>query len=53
MEKVLGIIRHILTAGGGALVALGLLSEGDLSTISGLILTLVGTVWSVVIKNKK
>ena len=49
-EQILGIIRHTLTFGGGILVTLGLLSEGLLAEISGLLMTLVGGIWSIVDK---
>lgn len=51
-EQVLGIVRHILTFGGGILVTKGLLDNGMLSEISGAVITLIGAVWSIVEKNK-
>lgn len=51
-EQVLGIVRHILTFGGGILVAKGLIDNGMLSEISGAVITLIGAVWSIVEKNK-
>ncbi len=51
-EQVLGIIRHTMTFVGGILIAKGLTDEGMVSEISGAILTLVGSVWSIVVKNK-
>jgi hypothetical protein len=50
--QVLGIVRHILTFGGGILVAKGLLDEGMVAEISGAVITLIGTIWSIVEKNK-
>ncbi len=51
-EQVLGIVRHILTFGGGILVTKGLLDEGMVSEISGAVITLIGAIWSIVEKNK-
>jgi hypothetical protein len=51
-EQVLGIVRHILTFGGGILVAKGLLDEGMVAEISGAVITLIGAIWSIVAKNK-
>jgi hypothetical protein len=50
--QVLGIVRHILTFGGGILVAKGLLDEGMVAEISGAVITLIGAIWSIVAKNK-
>lgn len=51
-EQILGIIRHSLTFIGGILLMKGLVDEATWTEISGSALTLVGTVWSVVDKNK-
>jgi len=51
-EQIQGIIRHGLTFVGGVLVTLGLLNEGMASEIIGGVMTLVGSVWSVAVKNK-
>jgi hypothetical protein len=51
-QQVLGIIRHILTFGGGILVTKGLLDEGMVSEISGAVITLIGAVWSIIEKSK-
>jgi hypothetical protein len=51
-EQILGIIRHSLTFIGGILLMKGLIDEATWTEISGSALTLVGTVWSVVDKNK-
>jgi hypothetical protein len=50
--QVLGIVRHILTFGGGILVAKGLLDDGMVAEISGAVITLIGAIWSIVEKNK-
>jgi hypothetical protein len=51
-QQVLGIVRHILTFGGGILVTKGLIDEGMVSEISGAVITLIGAIWSIVEKNK-
>lgn len=51
-EQVLGIVRHAMTFVGGILIAKGLMDEGVVTEITGAILTLVGSIWSVVEKNK-
>jgi hypothetical protein len=51
-EKVFGVVRHVLTFAGGALVAKGLLDETLLTELIGGAITLAGTIWSIVDKNK-
>lgn len=51
-EQVLGLIRHTLTFVGGILIMKGLLTDSTATDLIGGIMTLVGTVWSVV-SNKK
>ena len=48
---VLGITRHLLTTGGGALVAKGAVDASQMEAISGAALTLVGVGFSI-FKNK-
>ncbi len=43
---ILGIIRHILTFGGGMGVSAGYLVESDLTGAVSAVLTLIGVVWS-------
>jgi hypothetical protein len=59
MDKIIGIIRHILTFAGGVLIALGVTSEVDWSSvitnfdaIAGAVVTLVGIVASIIAKLK-
>lgn len=52
-KKILGIVRHLLTAGGGYLVGQGIIDEALALEIIGAILTIVGTVWSYVAPEKK
>lgn len=49
-KQLLGIIRHILTFGGGVLMAKGVMSEGMVTDVVGAIMTLTGAIWSVASK---
>lgn len=51
-EQILGILRHSLTFLGGLLVMKGLVDETTATEIVGGIVTLVGTIWSIVEKVK-
>ena len=51
-EQVLGIVRHTLTFVGGILITPGLIDEGTSAEIIGTVITLIGTIWSVVSKKK-
>jgi hypothetical protein len=46
----LGIVRHILTTGGGFLVASGALTSAQAETTVGALIALIGVVWSVIDK---
>jgi hypothetical protein len=50
-EQVLGIVRHTLTFVGGIVVMKGLVDETVVTEIIGGVMTLTGTIWSVI--NKK
>lgn len=50
-EQILGIVRHTLTFVGGIVVMKGLVDEATVTEIIGGVLTLTGTIWSVI--NKK
>lgn len=52
-EQILGIVRHALTFIGGVLIMKGIIDEGTWTEISGGAITLAGTIWSIVDKNKK
>lgn len=53
MRKVaVGVIRHVLTSGGGALVAAGYMGSGDVDAAVGAVLVLVGVVWSAIEKHR-
>lgn len=50
-EQILGIVRHILTFAGGLLIADGLATEALTQELIGAIMTIVGGIWSIVVKN--
>jgi hypothetical protein len=51
-DQILGIIRHILTFGGGLLVMKGFIDEAMLSEVIGATVTFIGTIWSFISKIK-
>jgi hypothetical protein len=51
-EQILGIVRHGLTFIGGILIAKGLIDESTATEIIGGVITLAGTIWSIIEKNK-
>lgn len=51
-EQVLGIIRHTLTFVGGIVIARGLVDETLVTEIIGGVLTLTGSIWSIIDKSK-
>jgi hypothetical protein len=51
-EQILGIVRHGLTFIGGILIAKGLIDESTAAEVIGGIITLAGTIWSIIEKNK-
>ena len=52
-EQILGIVRHGLTFIGGILIAKGLIDESTATEIIGGVITLAGTIWSIIEKNNK
>lgn len=46
-EAILGVVRHILTFGGGLLVSKGALDEATMLEGVGAIITIAGIVWSI------
>jgi hypothetical protein len=52
-EQILGIVRHGLTFIGGVLITKGLIDESTATEIIGGIITLTGTIWSIIEKNNK
>ena len=49
-DQGLGIMRHLLTFVGGILVMKGVVDEATFTEISGALLTVVGGIWSVLVK---
>lgn len=49
-EQLLGILRHTLTFVGGILITKGLIDEATATEIIGGVITLTGTIWSVLAK---
>jgi hypothetical protein len=49
-DQILGLVRHALTFVGGIIVAKGLVDDVLFQEILGGILTIIGSVWSVVSK---
>jgi hypothetical protein len=53
MESILGLIRHLLTFGGGILVSKGLIEDAaTMETLVGAVVTVVGGAWSIYDKVK-
>ena len=52
-EQIFGIIRHALTAAGGALVAKGVIDEAGLTEAVGALVTLIGVIWSAAAKKNE
>ena len=49
-EKLMGIVRHVLTFVGGGLVILRYSDDAMAQELVGGIMALVGTVWSIIDK---
>ena len=49
-DRVLGVVRHILTAGGGYLTAKGYVDADGVEQLVGAVITIAGTVWSILSK---
>lgn len=52
-EKIQGLIRHVLTFGGGILVSKGLVDETTMLELVGGATTLLGFLWSFLAPEKK
>lgn len=52
-QVVLGMFRHVLTTGGGVLVADGLLDASTMNEVIGALMIVVGAAWSVYEKREK
>lgn len=51
-ESIKSVIRHVLSAAGGYLVAKGLVSTDQLPEIIGAIITIGSAIWGVMSKKK-
>ena len=49
-EQIMGLIRHTLTFVGGIIVAHGVTSEALTTDLIGGLMTVIGSVWSIVSK---
>ena len=47
---ILGVVRHVLTLGGGYLVARGTLDASSADTLVGAGVSIAGVIWSVIDK---
>jgi hypothetical protein len=52
-EMVLGLVRHLLTFGGGYVAAKGIVDQGSVNEAIGAVITLIGLGWSIADKKKK
>lgn len=52
-EQVLGLVRHLLTIGGGIAVHKGIADETIVTEIVGGLITFIGVVWSIWSPDKK
>jgi hypothetical protein len=51
-EQILGVFRHILTFVGGTLITKGIFDAELANEIVGTVVTVIGTVWSVITKKR-
>jgi hypothetical protein len=51
-EQVLGVVRHILTFGGGIVVSRGMLDEATMTAVVGAVITIGGALWSILAPEK-
>jgi hypothetical protein len=49
-NQIAGIVRHILTSVGGALVAAGYLTSDEWTAVAGALAVLIGVAWSIITK---
>lgn len=50
---ILGIVRHLLTIGAGALASKGVIAQSETETVVGAGLALIGIVWSAIDKKRQ
>jgi len=51
-DSIKSLIRHVLSAAGGFLVAKGLVSADQLPEVVGAVITLVAAAWGIMSKKK-
>ncbi len=51
-DSILGIIRHILTFGGGFMTQSGIATDNEVTTGVSAAVTLIGVIWSILSKKK-
>lgn len=52
-EQILGVVRHVLTAGSGAIAGWLHAAQDDVTAAIAALVTLVGFIWSVMAPEKK
>ena len=52
-DTILGFVRHVLTFGGGFLVAQDFVDASQIDTAVAAVVTLVGIIWSAVDKKDR
>jgi hypothetical protein len=50
---ILGLVRHILTIGAGALASRGVIGENEIEITVGAVAALAGILWSAVEKKRR
>jgi hypothetical protein len=51
-NKIMGVVRHVLTFGGGFLVARGFMDGETLGQVVTAVVTIVGFAWSILAPEK-
>jgi len=52
-EMTTGIVRHVLTAGGGFVIGKGWIDAASFEAIAGALVTLIGIGWSIYEKKSR
>lgn len=52
-DMVLGLVRHVLTFGGGLLASNGIIGSSDVEIGVGALVTLIGLAWSAFDKKQR
>jgi hypothetical protein len=53
MTLTMAMLRHILTFGGGLLIAKGYGDAATVEAVAGALLTIIGGIWSIVEKRSR